>query len=79
MIIDDLIDAFEEAQKDGADICIEVTIPGQNDTEFIINRNKSLANKLKYYCKTYDDNLIHKKCKDIRIVNATPIEFTCLI
>ena len=55
MIIDDLIDAFNEAQNDGSDICIEVTIPGQNETEFIINRNKSLANKLEYYCNTYED------------------------
>ena len=30
MIIDDLIDAFNEAQNDGSDICVEVTIPGQN-------------------------------------------------
>lgn len=79
MIIDELIDAFNEAQNDGSDICIEVTIPGQNETEFIINRNKSLANKLEYYCNTYDDNLVHKHCKDIRIVSATPIEFSCEI
>ena len=77
MIIDDLIDAFHEAQEDNSDICVEVTIPGQKDTEFIINRNKSLANKLEYYCNTYDENLVHKHNKEIRIVSATPIEFLC--
>lgn len=79
MIIDDLIDAFCEAQNDGSDICVEVTIPGQKETEFIINRNKSLANKLEYYCNTYDENLVNKHCKDIKIVSATPIEFSCEI
>lgn len=77
MIIDDLIDAFNEAQKDNCDICVEITIPGQNDTEFIINRNKSLANKLEYYCNAYDENLIHRHNKAIRIVSVVPIEFQC--
>lgn len=79
MIIDDLIDAFHDAQEENLDICIEMTIPGQNETEFVINRNKSLASKLEYYCNTYDENLIHKHNKEIKIVSATPIEFQCEI
>ena len=54
MRIEMLEDIFEEAKRDGADICVEITIPGQEDTEFIINRNKSLDNKLNYYKKSDD-------------------------
>lgn len=26
---------FKNAKENGLDVCVEVTIPGQNDTEFI--------------------------------------------
>ncbi|MBP3463690.1 MAG: hypothetical protein J6K45_04330 [Clostridia bacterium] len=79
MRIEMLEDIFEEAKRDGADICVEITIPGQDDTEFIINRNKSLDNKLNYYKNAYDKNCIHKSNESIKIVSATAIEFNCEI
>lgn len=79
MRIEMLEDIFEEAKRDGADICVEITIPGQDDTEFIINRNKSLDNKLNYYKNAYDKNCIHKNNESIKIVSVTAIEFNCEI
>lgn len=66
---------FTNAKKEGMDVCVEVTIPGQEDTEFIINKNKSIENKLQYYKKTYDAKLIHKHCKEIRIVSVRKLKF----
>lgn len=61
---------FMEAKANKSDICVEVTIPGQEDTEYIVNKNRSIDNKLDYYFQTYDDNLVHKHNEAIRIVNA---------
>ncbi len=77
MRIEMLEDIFKEAKRDGHDICVEVTIPGQKYTEFIINRNDSLDNKLEYYKNTYDKNCVHKNNQEIRIVSATAITFEC--
>ena len=38
-----LTNIFMEAKRNKCDICVELTIPGQDDTEFIINRNKSIG------------------------------------
>ena len=62
---------FEEARKEHAQtIAVEITIPGQRDTEFIINQNRSFRNKLNYYKRTYNDDLVHNKVPSIRIVSA---------
>lgn len=66
---------FKNAKENGLDVCVEVTIPGQNDTEFIVNKNASIENKLAYYKKTYDENLIHNHCNEIKIVNIRKIKF----
>ena len=79
MRIEMLEDIFMEAKETKSDICVEVTIPGQDYTEFIINRWESLDNKLEYYKKTYDKNCIHKNCDAIKIISATAIEFCCEI
>ena len=68
MTIKDLENCFIEAKKNNKDICVEVTIPNQEETEFIINKNRSLDNKLEYYKKTYNENLIHKNCEAIKII-----------
>ena len=48
----ELEDIFNEALKEHAQsVAIELTIPGQRDTEFIVNRYKSIKNKLNYYKK----------------------------
>lgn len=66
---------FMEAKANKNDVCVEVTIPGQEDTEYIVSKNKSIDNKLDYYFQTYDDNLVHKHNEAIRIVNAFAIDF----
>ena len=66
---------FMEAETNKSDVCVEVTIPGQEDTEYIVNKNRSIDNKLDYYFQTYDDNLVHKYNEAIRIVNAFAIDF----
>lgn len=64
------IQAFKNAKELNESICVEVTIPGQEETEYIVNKPSSLDNKLTYYLETYDDNLVHKNNTDIKIVNA---------
>ena len=66
---------FMEAKANKNDVCVEVTIPGQEDTEYIVNKNRSIDNKLDYYFQTYDDNLVHKHNEAIHIVNAFAIDF----
>ena len=66
---------FMEAKANKNDVCVEVTIPGQENTEYIVNKNRSIDNKLDYYFQTYDDNLVHKHNEAIRIVNAFAIDF----
>ena len=75
MTKEQLINIFIEAKRNKCDICVELTIPGQNDTEFIVNKNKSIENKLKYYLETYDDELKHRRNNNIRIINAFAIDF----
>lgn len=67
----ELEDIFNEALKEHAQsVAVELTIPGQRDTEFIVNRYKSIKNKLNYYKKTYKENLVHNKVPSIKILSA---------
>lgn len=66
---------FMDAYERGLDVFVETTIPNQSDTEFIISRNSSILNKLEYYKKTYDDELVHNHCNDIKIIRIGAIEF----
>ena len=75
MTLEDLEKVFEEARENKCCICVEITIPGQEDTELIINKYESLDNKLQYYKQTYDEKLINKKRNDIRIVSALALDF----
>ena len=70
-----LIKTFEEAKTNNQSVCVEVTIPGQNDTEYIINKNASIENKLAYYLNTYNDNLEHNRNNEVRIVSIYAIDF----
>lgn len=65
MKLEAVIKELREAKEKGYHGFIEVTIPGQNGTEFIVNKPESIENKIKYYKKTYDDNGVHKHCSDI--------------
>lgn len=70
----ELIKVFNRAKENNKYVCVEVTIPGQKDTEFIINKCESIDNKLKYYLDTYDDKLQHNRNKDVKIVRAFETE-----
>lgn len=70
-----LMNIFMDAKNNKCDVCVEVTIPGQEDTEYIVNKHNSIDNKLMYYLETYDNNLEHKKNKEIKIVNAFALDF----
>ena len=72
---EELRKVFEEAKNNNSDIYVAVTIPGQNDVEYIVNKNHSLDNKLDYYCKAYDENCVHCMNDRIRIVDAGCIDF----
>lgn len=67
----ELEDIFNEALKVHAQtVAVEITIPGQKDTEFIINRYRSIKNKLNYYKRTYNEDLVHNKVPSIKILSA---------
>lgn len=68
-----LTNIFMEAKRNKNDICVAVTIPGQDGVEYIINRNKNIENKLQYYLDTYDANLVHCRNGEICIVDAFEI------
>ena len=72
---EDLIKVFEEAKNNNSDIYIAVNIPGQDDVEYIVNKNHSLDNKLQYYCKAYDENCVHCMNNQIKIVKVGLIDF----
>ena len=71
----DLIDTAEIAKKENICLFIEVTIPGQEETEVIVNRPSSVDNKLKYYLEMYNDDLTSKRNKDIKIVQISAGDF----
>ncbi len=66
-----LIDIFNYGKEKDYFVQVEVTIPGQEDTEFICNKPKSIDNKLKYYLQTYNDELKHCMNDKVMIVNAS--------
>lgn len=67
----ELEEIFNEALKEHAQsVAVELTIPGQKDTEFIVNRYRSIKNKLNYYKRTYNESLIHNKVSSIKILSA---------
>ena len=75
MTREELKRVFELAKESKSDVYVAIVMPGQDDYEYIINKNKSIDNKLEYYCNTYDENGIHCKNDQIRIVDAGCIDF----
>lgn len=51
-------------------IAVELTIPGQKDTEFVINKYSSIRNKISYYKRTYGEDLAHNRVPSIKILSA---------
>lgn len=72
---EELKSIFKQAKDNNTDVYVAVTIPGQDDVEYIVNKNRSLDNKLEYYCKAYDENCVHAMNDRIRIVKAGLIDF----
>lgn len=71
----ELENAFKECKELELPICVAIKLPDQKNPELIINGIDSLDNKLDYYKKSYDENLVHKNNKEIRILSAFPIRF----
>ena len=72
---ENLISVFDTAKLTKMDIAVEVTIPGQETTEVIVNRYENLDNKLKFYTKAYDENCVHCMNKEVKIVNVWCVNF----
>ncbi len=68
-----LIKKANEIKSHGNKLGVEVTIPNQKATELIINDTDSIDNKVEYYCKAYDENLIHSMNDKIKIVNILEV------
>lgn len=75
MTREELIVAFDMAKERKSGICVEIAMPGQDAFERIVNAYPSLDNKLDYYLKAYDENLVHVMNSDIRIVDAYPCDY----
>lgn len=71
----ELDEVFAQAKESKLDVFVAVTIPGQKDLEYIVNKYKSLDNKLAYYHRTYDENGVHSLNDQVRIVKAGMIDF----
>lgn len=72
---ENLINIFDTAKLCKNDIAVEVTIPGQETTEVIVNRYENLDNKLEFYKKAYDENCVHCMNKEVRIVDSWCVNF----
>lgn len=69
--IQELEDVFNEAlQNHAQSVAVELTIPNQRYTEFIVNRYSSIRSKLNYYKKIYNENLVHNRNDRIKIISA---------
>lgn len=72
---ENLISIFDTAKLCKNDIAVEVTIPGQETTEVIVNRYENLDNKLEFYKKAYDENCVHCMNEEVKIVDAWCVNF----
>ena len=71
---EDLKNMAELAKQKNLCLAVEVTIPGQEETEIIINRPSSIDNKLKYYLGVYDVNLCHRMNSAIKMVQLSAVD-----
>lgn len=71
---EDLKNMAELAKKKNLCLAVEVTIPGQEETEIIINRPSSIDNKLKYYLGVYDEHLAHRMNSAIKMVQISSVD-----
>lgn len=59
---------FQTAFREGKNVYVEVTLPQMKESEFIINKNKSIPEKLSYYKEKFNDELIDKNNSGIEII-----------
>lgn len=65
----DLQNKFELAKEQNKSICVELTVPTREESEFIIVTNGNLDYKLNYYLNNYNDNLELERFTEIKILN----------
>lgn len=65
---EELFKNYEEAQKDGIDAVVLFIQMPTGEVEAITNPN--VEAKMQYIDKSYDENLVHKNCKDIFILDC---------
>ena len=72
---DKLIELFKASIDDNAEyIAVAIETKGSEDVEIIVNTRKNFDNKLAYYCKAYNDDLILNTYDGIRIVGVLEIK-----
>ena len=57
---------------------VDMTIPGQDETEFIANKPSSIDYKLAYYLGFYNEKLEHRMNNQLKIVNCMACDFSFL-
>ncbi|MGB8452759.1 MAG: hypothetical protein WCD89_10530 [Anaerocolumna sp.] len=73
-----LIEIFADAIAVNNDyIAVAVESVGNEENEVIINPSCNFENKLEYYRKAYDENLVLKTFSGIRIVGAYSFDEDC--
>lgn len=75
MIKEDLEKMFKIAKETERDVCIELTVPTREASEFIVILNDNLDYKLDYYMKNYNDNLELERFTEIKILSANIIDW----
>lgn len=75
MIKKDLEKIFKIAKETERDVCIELTVPTRETSEFIVILNDNLDYKLDYYMKNYNDNLELERFTEIKILSANIIDW----
>ena len=66
--LQELEDYFQKAFEDGKNVYVEITLPQFTESEFIINKNKSILEKLNYYKENFTDELINKTNSEVEII-----------
>lgn len=64
---EEFIKKFEYYISEGFDVSVGVEVPNNACLEQICNKNIDLQNKLAFYLKTYDDDMVHKHAKGVSI------------
>ena len=75
MFKEDLEKMFKIAKETERDVCIELTVPTREASEFIVILNDNLDYKLMYYINNYTEDLELVRCREIKIISAKIIKW----